>query len=179
MKKKIKPHPDLDFFAVIVGPSIPTKHDWFEKATGNFYIKEGGIYKIPKDILLYKKKTDSASYKTFKAKLSAKFGEALANSSNFPIGKETNVEVIIHVTITDIKRLKDVDVDNLAKGVLDCMNGVVYEDDTQIFNLLVSKDISEYEDSVMIGARKIDNNNSWFKDIYLAELEYVSTNGGK
>ena len=179
MKVKLKPHSDLDFFALIGGSSIPTKHDWFIETTGEFYIKEGGIYKIPKDVLLYKKKEDSANYKTFKAELSAEFGKALANSSNFPIGKEINLEVIIHVTITDIKRLKDVDVDNLAKGVLDCMNGAVYEDDRQVFNLLISKDISEYEDSVMIGVRKIDNNNSWFKDIYLAELEHVSTNDGK
>ncbi len=79
----------------------------------------------------------------------------------------------------DEKQLKSVDIDNLTKSVLDIMNDQVYEDDSQILNILATKDIHPFMplNSLMIGVRKIkcDNLDSWFNDITLAYFDYEET----
>lgn len=42
------------------------------------------------------------------------------------------------------------DVDNLAKGVLDALNGVAYKDDKQIQSLFVRKQYTSNRDAIMI-----------------------------
>ncbi len=170
MKIKFSKNPELDFFSLIVGPTVPTKQDWFEEDTRDFYIKDGGVYKIPKDTKFYIKRENSSSYKAFKKMLTEEVKKSISDD-DFPIDQENSVEVIIHVTMKDHNRLNTVDVDNLAKGVLDALNGNVYVDDSQVHNLLVSKSIHELADSLMLGVRIISEENSWFNDIMLAELE--------
>ncbi|RZK11042.1 MAG: RusA family crossover junction endodeoxyribonuclease, partial [Flavobacterium sp.] len=49
-----------------------------------------------------------------------------------------------------------VDVDNLAKCVLDILNGIAFEDDSQVTSLLVNKFIHEMRlNSILIGVTKI------------------------
>ena len=68
-------------------------------------------------------------------------------------------------------RMKKVDVDNLAKAVLDSMKGLVFIDDSQVVNLLVSKDVlvvREITHGLLVGVRKISETRpSWFRNISL------------
>lgn len=62
------------------------------------------------------------------------------------------------------------DVDNLAKGVLDAMNGIIYDDDRHIINLFVSKRRVHRADEEGIFINVSNNLNSFFKhiDLFLA-----------
>jgi Holliday junction resolvase RusA-like endonuclease len=51
------------------------------------------------------------------------------------------VEVILFIAITE-KRYKTVDVDNLSKAVLDSLNGIAYEDDSQVASLICKKSLA-------------------------------------
>lgn len=44
----------------------------------------------------------------------------------------------------DLKHIKKPDVDNLAKSVIDAMNGIVYKDDGQVVKLNATKEYSMY-----------------------------------
>jgi Holliday junction resolvase RusA-like endonuclease len=177
MKAILKKHPDLDFFyAFVGGEQIPTKQDKFKPIKDKeIYIKADDEYKKLEDEDLYLKKDSENSLKVFETKLEEEIFEIVLEDDNFPIKKPQKVEVILHITM-DEKRLKSVDIDNLTKSVLDIMNGLVYEDDSQILNILASKDIHPLFplNSLMIGVRKIknDNSDSWFNNTTLAYFDY-------
>jgi hypothetical protein len=70
------------------------------------------------------------------------------------------------------KRLKTVDVDNLAKSILDFMKGRVFEDDSQVQSLFVIKEVIIDElipqlSGIIVGVRLLDN-----KPSLLAGLSY-------
>lgn len=48
------------------------------------------------------------------------------------------------------------DVDNVAKSVLDALNGVAYEDDTQVCNLHIEKHYTDLESKVTVFLEEID-----------------------
>ena len=50
------------------------------------------------------------------------------------------VQVSLSISLTE-KRYFDVDVDNLAKTVLDSLNGIAFDDDSQVSSLIVEKHI--------------------------------------
>ena len=54
-----------------------------------------------------------------------------------------NVECVVKKPKTSILDVPRGDVDNYAKGVLDAMNGVLWDDDDQIVKLTVSKRFTE------------------------------------
>jgi Holliday junction resolvase RusA-like endonuclease len=96
-----------------------------------------------------------------------------------PYPKDVKLEVDVAVSMTE-RRFKQVDIDNLVKSVLDCMNGLVYVDDTQIVNILGTKDVNAFEprNALFIGVRKInEQEDSWFKGIKLAYFEYEDEDG--
>ena len=57
----------------------------------------------------------------------------------FPIPKSTSKKSRALMLAGEIKYTKKVDCDNLAKIVLDSLNGIAYKDDAQIFELSVKK----------------------------------------
>ena len=50
------------------------------------------------------------------------------------------VQVHLSISITE-KRYFEVDVDNLAKTVLDSLNGIAFDDDSQVSSLIVEKHV--------------------------------------
>lgn len=57
----------------------------------------------------------------------------------FPIPKSTSDKKKEAMLNNDLKYTKKIDCDNLAKTVLDALNGIAYQDDAQIFELKVKK----------------------------------------
>lgn len=54
----------------------------------------------------------------------------------------------------ELRYIKKPDLDNIAKTILDAMNGVVYHDDSQIGRLFVSKDYSD-KDFVVVKVNEL------------------------
>lgn len=67
-----------------------------------------------------------------------------------PIPKNTSgirkKEMIANI----IRHIKKPDIDNLAKFTLDCMNGIVFKDDSQIYDLSVEKMYAEKPGTLII-----------------------------
>lgn len=61
----------------------------------------------------------------------------------FPVPKSASKKKKFQMLMDDIRCLKKPDVDNIAKIILDGLNGVAYEDDKQVVTLLVKKYYSE------------------------------------
>lgn len=57
----------------------------------------------------------------------------------FPIPKSTSKKNRALMLSGDIKYTKKIDCDNLAKIVLDSLNGIAYKDDAQVYELSVKK----------------------------------------
>lgn len=57
----------------------------------------------------------------------------------FPIPKSTSKKNKALMLAGEIKYTKKVDCDNLAKIVLDSLNGIAYKDDAQVYELSVKK----------------------------------------
>jgi len=180
MKAILKKHPELDFFyGFLGGKEITKKQDKFKQIFGKeLYVKVGSEFKKVEDENLYLKKESEAGHKKFEEELKINILEIVKGDSNFPIKNPQKVEAILRISM-DEKRLNLVDVDNLTKSILDCMNGLVFEDDSQVLNILARKDINPIAplNSLMIGVRKIkaDSSDSWFKNISLAYFDYEET----
>jgi Holliday junction resolvase RusA-like endonuclease len=157
------------------GPDIPTKQDKFKPLQGYQVLleeKEGETKDLSEDYELYIKKKGKPSHIEFEEKFKAQIKENLTEEHPYPI--DVKLEVIVSVSMKE-KRLKSVDVDNLVKSVLDCFNGLVYEDDSQIINILGTKDVNGFLplNGLFVGIRKVNEENpSWFNDIKLAYFEY-------
>lgn len=61
----------------------------------------------------------------------------------FAIPKATNKTNRAKMIVNEIKHTKRPDADNLAKSILDALNGLAYDDDSQIVALNVEKGYSE------------------------------------
>lgn len=61
----------------------------------------------------------------------------------FPIPKSTPKKLAALMREGKIRHVKRPDVDNIAKSVLDALNGVAFDDDSAVYSLFVAK---RYED---------------------------------
>lgn len=63
-------------------------------------------------------------------------------------------EVVLAVTFSGVKAMQDVD--NLAKGVLDGLNGIAYRDDRQVTRLIADKIVGGAKETrIMVRARQV------------------------
>lgn len=175
MKAILKKVPTVDFFiGFFGGPVIPTKQDKFKPIIADSVVITKGDVTEPLDkgLDFYVKKKENNSHKEFEDGFRSQIVKEL--KEEHPYKLKQKLEVIISVSMTE-KRLREVDIDNLTKSILDCFNGAVYEDDSQVINVLASKNVNEVAalNGLMVGIRKIDSiNDSWFKNIKLAYFEY-------
>jgi len=62
------------------------------------------------------------------------------------------INVNIHLKLA---RKRKMDVDNCLKPLLDAMQGIIYDDDSQIYSLSISKTFGHPEDAIHVKADKI------------------------
>ncbi|MCA0235861.1 MAG: RusA family crossover junction endodeoxyribonuclease [Bacteroidetes bacterium] len=172
MKVTVNKDPDLDFFiGYFGGDKIPTKQDWFDRMEGYELIQvEDGVETKLDDYDLYIKQKDKDVVQIFKKHLHDLVTKYL--KPEHPYKKPEPLEVIIDVSM-DEKRLQEVDIDNLTKAILDSLNGLVYEDDSQIISLLATKNVNGFIpiNGLLIGVRRLTNKQSWFDHIRLAYIK--------
>ena len=151
-------NPKVDFlFGSFGGIQIPTKQDKFKpiEVTG---LSPEGIEVILNNC--YMKNPESQSILDFN-----KFIQDLARKSipeENKIMKPNLIEIILSISMTK-NRFNEVDVDNLAKSILDSLNNIAYEDDSQISSLICSKYIHPTtHSSILIGITKLTSENLGF-----------------
>lgn len=129
-------NPKIDFLFGYFGEMpVPTKQGGY-KPVEMIQTDENGIETIIKDF--YVKKPDTQSIAKFKEYIQAITREKF-NDSNI-IKMPNDVQVHLSISINK-KRYHEVDVDNLAKTVLDCLKGIAFDDDCQVSSLNVEKDV--------------------------------------
>ena len=129
-------NPKVDFlFGYFGGDPAPTKQDKFQPVAMT-QVNEDGTEEILNNF--YVRRPDQLAIQEFNNYIQ-ELARQTFNDSN-KIMKPNEVEVILSFTITE-KRYKTVDVDNLAKAVLDSLNNIAFEDDSQVVSLICSKHI--------------------------------------
>lgn len=127
-------NPKIDFlFGYMGGSPAPTKQDRFQPVT-MIRINEDGTEEILKNF--YVRKPDQSAIDEFNNYIKTVARQHFTEDTK--IMKPDEVEVILSFTITE-KRYRTVDVDNLAKTILDSLNGIAFEDDSQVARLICNK----------------------------------------
>ena len=147
--KIFRKNPKIDhLFGYFGDMQVPTKQETYQP-TDVIEIDENGVQKILRNF--YVKRPDSQSVKVFKDYLHS-IAKKEFNDEN--IIKMPN-DVQVHLSISVLKdRYHQVDVDNLAKTVLDSLKTIAFDDDCQVSSLLVDKHIMEVN-SILIAITKI------------------------
>lgn len=151
-------NPKIDhFFGYFGNLEVPTKQGGF-KPVEMIETKENGVEEIINKF--YVRKPDTQSVTNFKQYIEnltkTKFNEINR------INKPYDVEVLLSISMTE-KRYKVVDVDNLAKAVLDSLKTIAFEDDSQISSLIVQKHIHPMmTNGILIGITKLTKENRGF-----------------
>ncbi len=140
-------NPSIDhLFGLLGNQPILTKKDSYKLIKMVRVSKDG-----KKEILnnIYEKNPDKKSLEILKQEI-GKSAEEMEI-----IKKPRTVEVIISVVMKE-RRFKEVDVDNLAKTIIDSLIGIAFEDDSQVETLLVKKSIHPMQvDGVWIGVTEL------------------------
>jgi Holliday junction resolvase RusA-like endonuclease len=180
MKVKQVFNPDFDFICGYLGgfDDIPTKQDKFKPLTyRKLYYKndEGSEVELEGDFYLSNNKAKENS-KKFEEKFVSSINNMLTNEHPYKLPLQ--LEAIIDIKMTE-KRLKEVDVDNLAKSVLDYMKARVFEDDSQIKSLFVTKDVIKDElvpqlSGIIVGIRKLDAKPSLLSGVKFYDFVEIS-----
>lgn len=127
-------NPKIDILFGYVGTAIPSKKEDF-KPIQAFEVDDSGKETVIANF--YTKKPSSQSVREFENLVR----EQLTTSyHDYKILKPNLVEVVITVSLTPNKFF-DIDLDNIAKTVLDSLTGYLFEDDSQVVNLICRKDI--------------------------------------
>lgn len=146
-------------FGFYGGKPIPTKQDKF-KPLKAFEIDEDGNEVELKNF--YERKEDKNSIQEMKELVSEYATEAFKEKGI--IKSPANVEVVLSFSVKE-RRFKEVDVDNLAKTILDGLTGVAFEDDAQVSSLIVNKHVHEMKiDALFIGVTELTEENKGFRN---------------
>ncbi len=180
MKVKQIFNPDFDFIGGYIGgfDDIPTKQDKFKplKPKVIYYKDENGEeYKMEGEFYISNNKA-----KENLKKFEDRFLGAIKNmlTKNHPYKKPTQLEVVMQISMTE-KRLLTVDADNIAKCVLDVMNGVVFDDDSQVKSLFVYKHVIKDElipqlSGIIVGIRILEDKKSLIGDVKFYDFVEIS-----
>lgn len=146
-------NPKIDFLFGYFGEmAVPTKQGGY-KPVEMIETNEDGTETILKDFYIKKPETNAI----------AKFKEYIQtvarqnfNDSNI-IKMPSDVQVHLSISVNK-KRYHEVDVDNLAKTVLDCLKGIAFDDDCQVSSLIVEKHVHQMNvNGLLIAITKISN----------------------
>lgn len=167
-KYNVTINPKVDFLIGLFGGSpIPTKQDAYQPIDLK-QINSDGTEEILKDF--YIRKPNNTAIQDFRARIQAEAKKQFLSKTI--IKKPAVVEVIISVSVSE-KRFKLVDVDNLAKTILDSLKNIAFEDDSQVVSLICNKFVHPMKkDGVLIGIIKLTETNRGFQnDITLYSME--------
>ena len=109
---------------------VPTKQDKFKQIEFlnlSYEDAEGNKIELSDKLYIINSKSTERQ-KKFEEILIPEIKSNLTNEH--PYKKPQQLEVVIGITTTT-SRYNKVDIDNLVKFILDCFNGLVYEDDSQ------------------------------------------------
>jgi len=133
---KYRQNPKIDFwFGYHGNMDVPTKQDTW-KPINAVEIDENGVETILRNF--YVKRPDSNSVNAFKKYLQSIAKEYFKDKNI--IKMPNDVQVHLSISVTE-ERYHAVDVDNLAKTVLDCLKNIAFDDDCQVSSLIVDKHI--------------------------------------
>ena len=179
MKVKVFPNPIFDFAMGYFGgfEDIPTKQDKYKPVKyKNLRCEddEGRIINVENNLYIIneKKKENQAN---FEEMMNSLIKENIKDYH--PYKKPQELEVVIGIN-TNSKRSKEVDLDNLVKCILDCFNGLIYEDDSQITSLIASKHVIKDKyirafPGLMIGIRLLTEEKKMIHNIPIFLMENV------
>lgn len=180
MKVKQILNPYFDFLCGYVGgfTDIPTKQDKFKPVPNKtlyFKDEQGCEQKQVGEFYVLNNKAKE-NLKKFEAKFIDCINLVLTDKQpyNIPI----QLEVIMNIKMSE-KRISSVDVDNLAKCVLDIMTGRVFEDDSQVRSLFVYKDVIIDDivpqlSGITVGLRVLDKKPSLFSGLKFYDFVEIS-----
>ena len=167
----LQAHEDFDYQYMVFGcDPILTKQDRYKPVDGYkvvFHHEEDKS--LLEEYELYVKHKGKDSLKKFEEKLKQEIQGTVRDEH--PYSRDIPLELIA-VFFIDTKRNKAVDIDNLLKTVIDCFKGLIFEDDSQIQNILGMKRAGPvgYPHALLIGIRKLDKKITWFKDIHMLSI---------
>lgn len=127
-------NPDIDILFGNVNKIIPSKREDFKPINVKI-IKEDGEEEILDNF--YVKKPSTKSVVEFENYVRQQISEPSLDYKK--ILKPSIVEVVIAITVSK-KKFFEIDLDNIAKTVLDTLKGHLFEDDSQVANLVCRKD---------------------------------------
>lgn len=144
-------NPNIDFlFGYTDGMEVPTKQDAYKPIDG-IKIDENGTGTILKDF--YQRKPEKSSVQNFKNFLKDLISGKFKESDR--IKMPNKVQVSISFSLKE-KRFFEVDIDNLSKTVLDSLNGIAFDDDSQVTSLIVDKHIHQMKvNGILISITKL------------------------
>jgi Holliday junction resolvase RusA-like endonuclease len=144
-------NPKIDFlFGYFDGMQVPTKQDAF-KPIDVTEIDENGVETILKEF--YQRKPEKVSVQNFKNFIKELTADRFKESDR--IKMPDKVQVSLSFSLKE-KRFFEVDVDNLAKTVLDSLRGIAFEDDCQVTSLIVDKHIHKMKvNGILIAVTKL------------------------
>jgi Holliday junction resolvase RusA-like endonuclease len=149
---------------------VPTKQDRYAPIT---LVDENGQHiNTPSELYAYNK-NDAANFSNFKQQFIEYLNEHPDHKKEeWP--RKDYLEVFVTVT-TRPKRSKEVDIDNLCKGIIDCMKGIVFDDDIQILSLYATKGIlsdkHSMKGSLVVGVRVMKNTTDRHLNFPLYSIE--------
>jgi Holliday junction resolvase RusA-like endonuclease len=148
-------NPNIEFlFGFMGGAAIPTKQDKY-KPIQMIRVEDDGKETVLDDF--YIKKPDKDAVIEFHKSIQEQATKVFEN--NLIIKRPDEVEVILSISITE-SRYKEVDVDNLAKTVLDGLKGIAFDDDSQVSSLICSKHIHPMRvNGIFIGINRLTQKN--------------------
>jgi Holliday junction resolvase RusA-like endonuclease len=151
-KVHFKRNPDIDELFLLPIIQIPTKQEKYKRLFKRLY---------------WLKNVDAN--KQFETFLREKLKEE--RSEEWPL--TGNLEIYVAVS-AKAKRIRQIDIDNILKSVFDCLNGIVYKDDSQIMQVLGRKypgDDIPLHNSLIIAIRKINTlKDSKFGNFHIGDL---------
>lgn len=109
------------------------------------FSNRGGFAKAytPKKTADYEAHITNCAKRVMGGQSPVEYPVALSLQFFLPIPKAWNKTMTLAAKRGEIKHTKKPDVDNFAKAVMDAFNGVLYEDDSQVVDLHVSKAYSD------------------------------------
>lgn len=156
-------NPKIDKLFGMRDVSIPSKRVDFKRVDA-YITDEQGNEEVFNNF--YIRKPSSQAVKDFEQLIRNQIKDAKYDEGK--IGHPALVEVIICVTVLK-KKYFDIDVDNISKTVLDCIKGLLFDDDSQVANLICMKQIHPLNvNSFFIGVTELnDSNTGLLSDVYL------------